>query len=69
MADTSKSSRERAESAFGKIQSQSLQRNRTLSENDAAIQARNEKTSRLRAQRLAKEAEDLGTAPKTEDSK
>lgn len=69
MADTSKSPRERAESAFGKIQSQSLQRNRTLSENDAAIQARNEKTSRLRAQRLAKEAEDLGTAPKTEGSK
>jgi hypothetical protein len=51
--------RERAESAFGKTQSQSLARNRTLSEEDAVIRARNEKTARLRDLRKAKEAEDI----------
>lgn len=51
--------RERAESAFGKAQSQSLARNRTLSEEDIAVRARNEKTARLRELRKAKEAEDL----------
>lgn len=50
--------RERAESAFSKTQSQSLARNRTLSEEDAVIRAREEKTMRLRELRKAKEAED-----------
>lgn len=62
MAQMNKS-RERAESAFGKTQSQSLAKNRTLSEEDAAIRARNEKTARLRALRMAKEADDLATRP------
>lgn len=51
--------RERAETAFGKTQSQSLARNRTLSEEEAEVRARNEKTARLRDLRRAKEAEDL----------
>ncbi|MBX9455192.1 MAG: hypothetical protein KL863_03725 [Rhizobium sp.] len=55
--------RERAESAFSKTQSQSLARNRTLSEEDAVVRARNEKTARLRDLRKAKEAEDLATGP------
>ena len=49
-------SRERAEAAFLKTQSQSLARERINSEIDAAVQARDEKTSRLRAMRLAREA-------------
>lgn len=65
----SKNSRERAESAFGKTQSQSLARNRTVSEADAIVRARDEKTTRLRELRKAKEAEDLAagissTAPR-----
>lgn len=59
MAETFSNSRERAEAAFGKTQSQSLSRNRTISEIDAVVQARDEKTSRLRALRMAKEASDL----------
>jgi hypothetical protein len=52
-------SRERAEAAFGKAQSQSLARNRTLSEEEAVVRARDEKTMRLRELRKAKEADDL----------
>jgi hypothetical protein len=60
--------RERAESAFGKTQS--LSKNRTLSEEDAVIKARNEKTTRLRDLRMAKEAEDLAAGlTKTEPRK
>lgn len=70
MAENSKNSRERAETAFGKLQSQSLARNRTLSENDAVVQARDEKTSRLRALRMAKEAtEQAATDEKAKPSK
>jgi hypothetical protein len=62
----SNKSRERAESAFGKVQSQSLARNRTMSEAEAATRAREEKTARLRELRKAKEAEGpaagIGTA-------
>ena len=62
-------SRERAESAFGKTQSQSLARNRTLSEEDAVVRARDEKTTRLRELRKAKEAEDLATRVSKSSSK
>lgn len=55
----SSKSRERAETAFGKAQSQSLARNRTMSEAEATVRAREEKTARLRELRKAKEAEDL----------
>ena len=62
--------RERAESAFGKTQSQSLSKNRTLSEQDAVVRARDEKTMRLRELRKAKEAEDLAAGlTKTEPKK
>ena len=56
--------RERAESAFSKTQSQSLARKRTLSEEDAMIRARDEKTLRLRELRKAKEAEDAAAGLK-----
>lgn len=55
------SPRQRAEAIFGNTQS--LARDRTVSEIDAAAQAREEKTSRLRALRMAKEAEDLAALP------
>lgn len=61
--------RERAESAFGKTQSQSLAKNRTLSEEDAVIRARNEKTARLRDLRKAKEAEDLAAGQATPETR
>jgi hypothetical protein len=53
-------SRQRAEAAFGKTQT--LARDRTISEIDAVTQARDEKTSRLRALRMAKEAGDLAAS-------
>jgi hypothetical protein len=59
MSDTPSKSREQAESAFGKTQSQFLARNRIISEHDAVVQARDEKTARLRELRMAKEASDL----------
>jgi len=59
------SSRKRAEAVFGKTRS--LARNRTVSENDAIAQARDEKTSRLRALRKAKEASDLAATSSPED--
>lgn len=51
--------RQRAESAFGKTQPQSLAKGAKPSEEDLAIRARHEKTARLRELRMAKEAEDL----------
>lgn len=57
-------SREQAETAFGKTQSQSLARNRVISEQDAATQARDEKTLRLRRLRIEKEAEAEAAAAK-----
>ena len=62
--------RERAESAFGKTQPQSLAKNRKLTDEELAIRARNEKTARLRELRMAKEAEDLAAGlTKTEPKK
>lgn len=69
MGETFKTSRERAEAAFSRAQSQSLARNRTISENDAIVRARDEKTSRLRALRLAKEADDLTVQAEAEKNK
>ena len=59
MTENLSKSRERAEAAFGKTQSQFVARSQTVSENDAIIQARDEKTLRLRELRKAKEASDL----------
>ncbi len=68
LTETFSKSRERAEAAFGKTQShvgktQSNGRSQPVSENDAVVQARDEKTARLRALRMAKEASDLAAAP------
>lgn len=54
--------REKAETAFGKTQSQFLARDRILSEQDALVRARDEKTARLRDLRMAKEASDLAAS-------
>lgn len=54
--------REQAESAFGKTQSQFMARNRVISEHDAVVRARDEKTLRLRELRLAKEADEAAAA-------
>jgi hypothetical protein len=67
VTDNSKKSRERAEAAFNKTQTQLMALTRLASEQDAVSQARVAKTARLRELRLAKEANDLAaavTAPK-----
>nr|WP_316655392.1 hypothetical protein [uncultured Gellertiella sp.] len=56
MAQNFGKAREQAETAFGKTQSQFMARDRILSEQDALVQARDEKTARLRELRMAKEA-------------
>jgi hypothetical protein len=61
--------REQAEMAFGKTQSQFLARNRIVDERDAVVQARDEKTMRLRELRMAKEAADLDLASAKTPSK
>lgn len=47
-----------ADNAFLRTQTQSSVRNRIISEEESAIQAREAKTARLKAERLAKEALD-----------
>lgn len=61
MTETQSKARIQAEAAFGKTQSQFLAKNRIISENDAVVQERDEKTMRLRALRMAKEAGDTTT--------
>jgi hypothetical protein len=53
---------QQAESAFAKVQSQFLARNRAAGERDLNRLASEEKTSRLRKARLAKEADDRARA-------
>ncbi|WP_137155838.1 hypothetical protein [Rhizobium sp. FKL33] len=65
MSDLSKS-RQKAEQAFLKTQSQSLARNRILTENEGIEAARNEKTNRLRELRKAKEAAGLAAATQSQ---
>jgi hypothetical protein len=62
MNEKTSKSREQAELAFSKTQTQFLARNRTAVELDTATAARNEKTNRLRELRLGKAAEDSATA-------
>lgn len=62
MSDTSKRSRDQAESIFSKTQTQAMSLNRILSEQDAVSVAREAKTARLRELRLEKEAEELAAA-------
>lgn len=65
MAENSKS-RVTADAAFLRTQTQSMSRNRVLSETETINQARDANTARLRALRLQKEAADraaAGSAP------
>lgn len=65
MATHSKNSRDQAEVLFSRTQTQSLSRNRIISEQDAAADAQAAKTARLREQRLEREAaESLASAHK-----
>ncbi|MFN7009001.1 MAG: hypothetical protein ACK4PN_03130 [Allorhizobium sp.] len=57
MTDQITKSRQTAEIAFAKTQSQFLARNRVLDEQDAIVSARDEKTIRLREARLTRERE------------
>ncbi|MGV8937272.1 MAG: hypothetical protein ACOH2J_09130 [Allorhizobium sp.] len=56
MTQNSTKTREQAELAFGKTQTQFLNRNRTISEIDDVAAEREAKTARLREQRLEHEA-------------
>jgi hypothetical protein len=58
MTQTHSKSRQKAESAFTKAQSQFLARSRAVEEYDMIVQARRENTLRLKEARLAKEADD-----------
>jgi hypothetical protein len=61
MTQTPSKSRQRAEVAFDKAQSQFLARGRAVEARDSIVLAREEKTLRLREARLAREAADLRT--------
>lgn len=69
MTQSPSKAREQADAAFGKTQSQSLARNRVISEIDAVVQQRDEKTSRLRALRLEKEANELAASASSAGAK
>lgn len=62
MTQTHSKSRQRAEIAFGNIQSQFFARNSAVEELDSLARSREEKTMRLREARLAKELQDRETA-------
>jgi hypothetical protein len=62
MTQTYSKSRERAEIAFGNAQSQFIGRGHAVEERDLFVQAREEKTARLREARLAKETLDRNSA-------
>lgn len=61
MTQTYSKSRQQAEIAFGNAQSQFFARNEAVEEADFAEQALRDKTARLRAARLAREAQIDGT--------
>lgn len=61
MADN-QNSREQAELAFSKVQTQSLARNRIVEEHRAVDSEREAKTARLRELRLEKEAQEQARA-------
>ena len=63
MTQNSTKTREQAELAFGKTQTQFLNRNRTISEIDDVAAEREAKTARLREQRLEREANAVAAAP------
>lgn len=62
MTQTHSKSRQQAEIAFGNVQSQFFGRGNAVEERDVTIQAREDKTARLREARLAKEMLDRNNA-------
>lgn len=62
MSQTHSKSRQKAEIAFANAQSQFFARNSAVEELDSLVQAREEKTRRLREVRLAKELKDREAA-------
>ncbi|WP_416066656.1 hypothetical protein ACK9YZ_11260 [Rhizobium sp. ZK1] len=62
MSQTHSKSRQKAEIAFGNVQSQFFARNHAVEELDSLVLARDEKTRRLREARLAKELKDREAA-------
>jgi hypothetical protein len=58
-------SRQQAEAAFGRTQTEFFARGRAVEELDSIVEARDAKTSRLREARMAKEAQAQAAAPKT----
>lgn len=62
MTEIYSKSRQQAEIAFGKTQSVGLARDRAVEELDTIVQAREEKTARLREARIAKEVADRAKA-------
>lgn len=58
MTETLSKSRQTADIAFGKAQSQFASRERIFDELDSMVDARDAKTVRLREARLAKESQD-----------
>jgi hypothetical protein len=65
MTQTLSKSRERAETAFARTQTQFFARGEAVAEMDAIVSARESKTARLREARLAKEEHDRATATAT----
>ena len=57
LSENSKRSRDQAESIFSKTQTQHMALNRIISEHDAASNARDVKTARLKELRLERDAE------------
>lgn len=62
LTENSRKTRDHAETMFSKTQTQMLSLGRIMSEQDAASQAREAKTARLREMRLEKEAEEEAAA-------
>ena len=62
MSQTHSKSRQKAEVAFANAQSQFFARNSAVEELDSLVQAREEKTRRLREARLSKEMKDREAA-------
>ncbi|WP_296074634.1 hypothetical protein [uncultured Agrobacterium sp.] len=72
MTETHSKSRQQAELAFGKLQTPFFAKNHAVDELQAAVDARDAKTARLKAARLAKELADrksVADAPVTKRGK
>ena len=69
MFENTTKSRDKAESAFAKTQTQFLARSRIVAERDEIEAAREAKTARLREMRIEKEAADLEAAAKAPPAK